>query len=569
MGLIMIKNRRILLPLIFVAFFALGSTYFNSKILTATNDHSMYVSISNALIWVGNNGMCSHNPISDAAGFFWPGGVNATITAIYEEGLVWGGIVNNEVRVGGSTYRHGLQAGPILEDGTAANPADSAYRVYKVRRNLNSVVNPQLKAQMIKDYIEWPVDQNAPWVDVNNNGIYEPDVNYFDGDTPYFIGDEVAYFVSNDLDTARTEFLYGSLPLGLEMQTLVYVHNRSGFLGDAVFKTHKIINKSSDTITDMYIGCWTDDDLGDPNDDFAGCDTHLNMGYTYNGDNNDESYYGANPPAIAHQFLAGPIVKSESEYDSAYFDYRWIKGRKNLPMTSYAFYINSNIIYSDPDLGSIAGTTQMYNYLQGKLWNGDNYINPNTNQSTKFPLAGDPVSGVYWHEGSGWPGGPGPGDRRALISTGPFTLAPGDTQEVTIVIHITRGSSNILSVDKLKDNALEHIRHFRNDPTFTQVQEIGRNNEIGFELSQNYPNPFNPSTKIKFSIPNAVESEANSVKLIVYDILGKEISVLVDEKLSSGQYEVDFSGVNLTSGVYIYKLTFGEYSTSNKMMLLK
>ena len=88
-------------------------------------------------------------------------------------------------------------------------------------------------------------------------------------------------------------------------------------------------------------------------------------------------------------------------------------------------------------------------------------------------------------------------------------------------------------------------------------------------LSQNYPNPFNPITKIRYTIPDAVKSHNELVKLKVYDILGNEVVTLVNEEKPAGSYEVEFSGENLTSGVYFYKLQAGSYVETKKMVLLK
>lgn len=83
-------------------------------------------------------------------------------------------------------------------------------------------------------------------------------------------------------------------------------------------------------------------------------------------------------------------------------------------------------------------------------------------------------------------------------------------------------------------------------------------------LIQNYPNPFNPSTKIKFQI-----KESGFVTLKVFDIVGKEIAVLVNEKLQAGEYEVPFSSNQLTSGVYFYRIEAGDFVSIKKMILLK
>ncbi len=94
------------------------------------------------------------------------------------------------------------------------------------------------------------------------------------------------------------------------------------------------------------------------------------------------------------------------------------------------------------------------------------------------------------------------------------------------------------------------------------IDEIINPNE--FNLYQNYPNPFNPNTNIKYSIPTK-----ENVSLKIYDILGNEISILVDEQKIAGTYEVDFDASNLPTGIYFYVLKAGNYIQSNKMLFLK
>ncbi len=88
-----------------------------------------------------------------------------------------------------------------------------------------------------------------------------------------------------------------------------------------------------------------------------------------------------------------------------------------------------------------------------------------------------------------------------------------------------------------------------------------------FSLSQNYPNPFNPTTKIKFTIPVGNENVRSLLR--IYDILGNEIATLVDEQKQSGTYEVEFNGSGLSSGIYFYRLTAGNFSITKQMMLVK
>ncbi len=410
-----------------------------------TNDNYNYIAINQIFMWISNNGDGSHSPTTDAQGFFWPGGPNATIGAIFEDGLLWGGKIGREIRVGGSTYRHGLQAGPILSDGTAANPDDSKYRIYKIRKNWESLPPGPTRDQYEKDYNEWPVEDGAPWVDVDGDGVFTRDV-----DEPEFTGDEVLWYVSNDLDAERTTFLYGTLPMGMEVQATVFGFNRTGALGDMVFEKFKFINKGQNTIKDMIAGYWSDTDLGDANDDYTGCDTVLSLGYTYNGAASDP-LYGTPPPALGYDFFQGPIIPGSAS-DSAKFLGEWKHGYSNLPMTAFAFYINdASSLYQDPELGTPAGAEQFYNYMQGLIWNGQPFIDPNTGNPVKFVLSGDPVAGTGWYEGGGWSGGPPPGDRRQFMASGPFDMAPGDTQEVVVGIVIAKGGNNIQSVSALKE----------------------------------------------------------------------------------------------------------------------
>jgi len=86
---------------------------------------------------------------------------------------------------------------------------------------------------------------------------------------------------------------------------------------------------------------------------------------------------------------------------------------------------------------------------------------------------------------------------------------------------------------------------------------------------QNYPNPFNPTTTINFSIASNGKNEILNTKLTVYNSLGQEVEVLVNEALGSGNYSVKFNGTNLSTGIYFYKISSGVFSNVKKMILIK
>lgn len=96
------------------------------------------------------------------------------------------------------------------------------------------------------------------------------------------------------------------------------------------------------------------------------------------------------------------------------------------------------------------------------------------------------------------------------------------------------------------------------------INNIGTEIPSSYKLFQNYPNPFNPVTKIRFDIP-----KASFVKISVYDVIGKEVKVLVNQNLNAGSYETEFTGSSFTSGVYFYEINAGSYKEVKKMILIK
>jgi len=529
----------------------------------SSNDRYNYIAINNILMWLSNNGDGSHDPITDGNGFYWPGGKQATQSAIFEDGFIWGGKINSQVRVNGSTYRQGLQAGKILDNGEADDSGHPKYRVYKIRKDWQALEPSDLITQedidqYEKDYNEWPIEDGAPWKDNNRDGFYT------DGtDEPDFIGDEIIWCVSNDLDTSRSKFVYGADPIGIEQQMTVFGYNRIGSLGDVIFKKYILINKGQNIVEDMIFSYWSDPDLGGASDDFVGCDTTLNLIYCYNSTNED-LIYGSPVPAIGYLLLQGPVIPGAAE-DMAYFNGRIINGFKNQKMTSAALYENSSDIYRDPALGTLEGSVQMYNYMNSLLGSGMPFYNPHTFNEDKYAVAGDPVAGTGWYEGpSGWPGGPPAGDRRMVMSSGSFNFAPADTQEIIVAIIIAKGDDNIDSITKLKAKAAE-VKSFYESDLATSIEEQKLTSAPNiFNLKQNYPNPFNPQTVINYEI-----RKPGKVTIKVFDISGREVAVLVNEKKSAGNHFVEFNSNGFATGIYLYRISYAGFTDYKKMVLVK
>jgi len=559
--------------------------------------------INNIAGWIGNDGYSGNNPFTESSGVKYPRG---TAGVIYQDGIIWGGKVTQShwpqpeggYRVGGQTYRIGTIPGHIFIPGTSTTPPvpsdpNSAY-IYRIRADwqnltvndpeviqdaaeLNNVdtsqVTPAMAQAVLDDYEwswnNWPGNLGAPFYDLNGNNQWDPAT-----DEPGLANaDQVVWFVCNDLNPGLTTNLYGSQPLGLELQVTMWgYHQPSAAIGQASFRRYRLINKSGFTIDSVFIAQWSDPDVGNSTDDFAGCDSLAELGYAYNGNPEDTEFqqFGLPPAAVGYVLLQGPIIPSPG--DTATFNFHKLPGYKNLPMTSFGYFAAGSPI-SDPDLGVYSGTLQWYNLLNGFIPNEDTInptpythgIGPLAGQPTKFPLNGDPVAmtGDIDGLGSNFP----PGDRRIVVSSGSFNMQNGDAQEMVqaIIGGITPvpGGNNRTAVAQLKLNA-DFIRSVWDDISTGIAQLDNPVIPDRLELEQNYPNPFNPATTIRYHLP-----VSEFVTLKVYDILGRELATLVNERQTAGVYRVSFIAGDLASGVYFYRITASGFSQSRKMVLLR
>ncbi|MBL1215336.1 MAG: T9SS type A sorting domain-containing protein [Ignavibacteriae bacterium] len=401
------------------------------------------------------------------SGFIFPKGSGKA--AVFESGFLWGAFIGDDpqVRVGGSAYRHGIQPGKILPDGSPEDPNLPKNRIYRVRPDVfpggpfvdlaNDAIDEgssvtSIRDQYELDWTEWPATDGAPYDDVDNDGTYNPTV-----DIPGVPGaDQTVWFVANDLDPTITTFLYGAQPLGIEMQATYWAYAQTGALGNMYFRGYKIINKSENEFKDMIVSMWSDVDLGNSSDDFAGCDTLLSLGYCYNGNATDATYSPLPPPAVGFDFFQGPAVDAVIGQDLnrngvddgdptefAIFEGDSVYGKVNLPMTAFYYFARGDASVDDPTQGDPEGSTQFYNFFQGRVGKtGNPFVDPNTGIPTKYVLSGDPVAKTGWYDGQVLPAG----DRRIGQASGPFTMAVGDTQEV-VVAQIAAGA--IPGVDRL------------------------------------------------------------------------------------------------------------------------
>ncbi len=389
------------------------------KVRPAAIDNTAYIGVNNLKMVVSNVGSFAYDPTNffgKSDGLYFP--LGTTKSVVFAGGLWVGAKVHGTPRVTVAEYTSEYSPGGMA-NGTFV-PDEGRFHVYKLNRGDDATSNP--------DYASWPFADGAPSL---KNAAGTDSLDEQNQRIPLILGDQALYAIYNDADLGRHRNGLGSTPpLGLEVQQYTFAFGRGGALGNSIYMTFKIINKGSDTLQDTYISLWSDPDVGDANNDLVGCDTVLSLGYAYN--DGPDNVYGEAPPAVGYDFLQGPKVPSPG--DSVFEDGHFVHGFRRLPMRSFNKYVNG----TDP-----TNSIQTYNYMRGLDAAGDSLQDPD-GITTLFQVAGDPVTGEGWIDVNAE-------DRRLMMSSGPFTMAPNDTQNVVVAVMVGQGADYLSSVTALKD----------------------------------------------------------------------------------------------------------------------
>jgi hypothetical protein len=508
-----------------------------------------FMNINNISTVYRNDGTSDIDAAQQNSGLVFPKGSKKT--AMYSSGLIWAARIagDPQVRVGGSGHRSGLQPGRILPNGSPEDPSLPHVRIYRVRpdyrtADLSSEIADEkrsaadIRARYETDWAEWPVAYGAPYKDVDSNGTYNPSV-----DIPGVPGaDQTVWYVANDMNSTNTANLYGTQPLGIECQVTSWAYAQEGPLGNMIFRSYVLINKSSQRLDSMLVAMWSDPDLGFSDDDFAGCDTSLSLGFIYNAQNVDQTYGSLPPPSSGFDFFQGPIVAAPGA--TATFRGKYLQGYRNLPMTSFFYFIKSDQTLADPVQGDPAGATQMFNFMRGRVGLTGQYFQDPQGNPTTFVLTGDPVRGTGWLDGQQYP----MGDRRMGLASGPFSMAPGDTQEV-VIAEICAGAipgvdrltavSLLKFYDKSAQLAYDNFFSLPSPPSAPKVTVTELNEEIllnwgsdpvAVQATESTDNRgFRFQGYNVYQLPSAGASISQGRKIAVYDLAGDGVTRITDQ----------------------------------------
>ena len=503
----------------------------------------------------------------------WEVPKDSGMSTLFQYSLWIGGFdENNQLYVAANRYNQSGRdywMGPLrLTDASIDASIEQQYEhIWNLKRSqIDEFIryHGQAGYEIPEDILTWPAhgpegyaENLAPFVDVNNDGHYNPT----DGDYPDIMGDQCLFFIFNDSYAAHTES--GGEKLGLEVHAMVYAYDTPDdeAINNTVFFHYKLFNRSTNTYFSTYVGVWNDWDIGNSRDDYVGCNVHLGACYGYNGAAID-NVYGDNHPVQVCTILAGPFMNSDGidnpayngdcESSNAYYDVCFGNGivdDERLGLSCFMVQTNSNSSMGDPTTPE-----ETINILRG-LWkdgsrvkyggdgySGDGVVGPdcifmfpgdsdpcNFGTNGVLPNGGFNVNGNYWTEATA---GNDPLDRRGLGGVGPFMFEPGTNQPLDFAMTTVWNEGRRSALDRLEEVINKVKKQFEDDFGLA-VAEYPMTEE---SLLKVYPNPSEGAVTVE-----------GTGRLIVVNALGQQVLTCdIDGQttltLPSGLYFVRMEG---------------------------
>lgn len=389
---------------------------------------------------------------------------------------------------------------------------------------------------------EWPGNGNAslgtqnilaPFVDLNNNEIYEPEL----GEYPHIRGNAAIYTIFNDEgESLGTD----SSALGVEVHAMAYQFDDQPFLDHNSFIQFKVFNFSGEAIQDFKLALYSDHDLGNPHDDYFGCDPTRNLLLTYNSDDQDESDganigFGIDPPAFGIKSL-------------------------NANLGSVARYIG----YQSSSHSDIASYFE--NYSKGLWPDGDTMYyggtgvagSPGaTNTPTSFVFSSNPNDSNGWSmETEGLVGT----DIRSVMVCEPVTLNKEDFEcfDFAFIYARESGQNRLGNVNTLLSTS-DQVQTFHDSQYKSDCSQFLSLTEITNESNalQVFPNPLKANVQIK--LPN----DADEALVSVYSLNGKKI---LSQGITHAQSSLNLEA--LEDGMYVLQISTDSQNYTRKIQKL-
>jgi hypothetical protein len=350
----------------------------------------------------------------------------------------------------------------------------------------------------------------APFVDVNDDLIYDAEAGDYPGydlfksnDCPKprggrvdLFGDYNIWYVFNDRGNVHTET--GGEDIGMEIKAQAFAFSTTDEINSMTFYNYELINRSTVTLTNTYFGQYVDADIGCSGDDYAGCDVQRGFGYTYNGTAVDGAecfgaipYNDGTPPAIGVDFFEGPYQDNDGVDNPLTTDIQRALDEGGIPypgigigygdgvidnerfgMSRFVYFVRTPPIAA---MGDPSNAIEYYNFMRGVwkdgsqfVFGGNGHISSGGSIPAKYMFPGDSDPLHWGTNGEPVPQdwteaneGTVPQDRRFFQSSGPFTLAPGALNNITVGVVYARAASgnpfNSVNLVRLADDKAQRL----------------------------------------------------------------------------------------------------------------
>jgi hypothetical protein len=493
------------------------------------------------------------NPATGSPDVEYPkgSGKNASFaSALWMSGYDNGG----SLHVSAQTYRqdgNDYWPGPI--DGAQAvayNTSKDWAKIWKIERTDLQVfftTSPHTTANTPAAILEWPAKGNpyakgygnatltintdmAPFIDVNNDGTYNP----LQGDYPDMKGDQMLWWVFNDMGVTHTQT--NTSPLGIDVKTIAYAYKRNTHIDNVLFYEYNITNHTTVNYSNFRLGLFSDVDLGYAFNDYIGFDSARRLGIAYNGTatdgNGQGSSYGNMLPICGVQLLETP-GDAGTVYE---------------PAGSFMYFNND---FSG--MGNPSGGVEFNNYLNATFRNGNHLrvsCGPDSGQLTNYAFPAnfnDPASECSCHNV--------PNDRRFVITTNGYQLHAGGTAKVAMAFIVTDldtnhtcDSGSFYDMGVLADSTW----NWYHTPPSTGIAQVSTEKKI----LKVYPNPAQQTVFVE-------TAAGGSGSIQVFDALGKMYQLPLTQKnnttieldirpLAPGVYTVLYrNGAQQQSGIFV------------------
>ncbi|NDC40268.1 MAG: T9SS C-terminal target domain-containing protein [Chitinophagia bacterium] len=449
---------------------------------------------------------------------YWPGPLNDTGTIGYTTAGTWAKIWK--------LNRSTIDSFRAMSSHTTTNTPD-AILTWPAKGNIYARGNASAALSIIRDL--------APFVDVNGNGVYEP----LAGDYPAIRGDQALWEVFNDKG-----------PNGFETQLMAFAYRGTGLINNIVFYQYTITNRTPHSYHHLRLSKWMDADLGFYNDDYIGFDSAHRMGVVYNGYYADGASAGFPPNSYDSMLPVEGVTVIVSPEDA---------GGAVAPAGAFTYYNNDASV-----IGSPTGPND-YNDLMRAISRRSGLPQLGSSSSPgcfQYDSVGVPVPYAYPgdpSDTSGWSECrcmDNPGDRRFILSTGDFTMAPGQTVTwvyALLATDLARSNGcptvNFNGIREVADTAWSVYHH---PPTGVAAPT----------LLQQHTNLFpNPATgTVTLSLPGG--GKVTTTGLEVYNTLGQ--LQLVNSTPQGDKLVVDVN--NWAPGVYTMRYTTAAGSFTARLL---